>query len=336
MSKKIGFQGLLESYFLSWLIAGRGVSKKTIEAYRDTFVIFLRWMGSEMGIRADNVTMDDFTMNNIESFLIYLGKVRANSPKTINCRLAAIRSFCQYVSYKDPLLLHQMTMILSIPQRKEKLAEFSYLEAKEIGWLIEACDKKTAKGREMRLLIRLLYNSGARISEIIVLKASDIAFDDSGSCRVKIIGKGRKERTLPLWPETAEALRMHFKERRITDDRYLFSGRNVEHLTRSGARSRIDETTRRAAERHPSLIKKKITPHTFRHSSAMTMLASGIDISTIAIWLGHENIQTTHRYMVTDMKLKEDAIAKIHPDWNGASDGRYSPDPKTLAFLLSL
>jgi len=336
MSKDVGFQELLEGFFLSWLIAGRGVSQRTIESYRDTFVMFLKWIDKEMGIKTDAVTMNDFTMDNIEYFLIYLGSVRANTPKTVNCRLAAIRSFSRYVSYKDPLRLNQMKKILSIPQRKEQRAEIFYLEAKEIGWLIDACDKKTVIGRETRLLLRLLYNTGARISEILMIKARDVAFDGGKACRAKITGKGRKERTLPLWPETAEAIRVHIKENGINNDSYLFSGRNVAHLTRSGARSRIDEAARRASEKHPSLARKKITPHTFRHSAAMSMLASGIDISTIAIWLGHESIQTTHRYMVADMKLKEDAISKIHPDWSGLSKGRYSADPKTLAFLLSL
>jgi site-specific recombinase XerD len=335
MNNGLGFQELLESYFLSWLI-GRGVSKRTIEAYRDTFRIFLRWICDEKRIKADAVTMDDFTMDNIEAFLIHLSNARANAPKTVNCRLAVIRSFCRYVSYKDPLSLNQMKKILSIPQRKEQRADLSFLKAKEVGWLIESCDKMTAKGRETRLLIRLLYNSGARISEAVALKASDIAFDGGDSCRVKIIGKGRKERTLPLWPETAKAIKAHIKENGIAEDGYLFAGRNVEHLTRSGARSRIDEMANRASAKHPTLAKKKITPHTFRHSSAMAMLASGIDISTIAIWLGHENIQTTHRYMVADMNLKEDAVSKVHPDWDCSPGVRYSADPKTLAFLMSL
>jgi site-specific recombinase XerD len=128
----------------------------------------------------------------------------------------------------------------------------------------------------------------------------------------------------------------HIAENGIGPGQYLFSGRNVEHLTRSGARSRIDNAVKAAAAKHPSLATKRISPHTFRHSTSMSMLASGIDISTIAIWLGHEGIQTTHRYMVADMKLKEDAIAKVHTDWDNAKKGRYKADPKVIKFLTSL
>jgi len=336
MSSKLGFQSLLERFFLDWLIAGRGVSQRTVEAYRDAFVLFLHWLNDVKDISADTVTMDDFTMGNVEEFLIYLDRVRNNTPKTVNCRLAVLRSFCKYVSYKDPTRLNEMTKILSISKRTETRAELSYLDSEEIGWLVDACDKRTALGRETRLMIRLLYNSGARISETLALKASDITFLDDRSCKVFLFGKGRKERTLPLWKETADSIQSHLKEHGITGDDYLFSGRNVEHLTRSGARSRIDGAVKRAAVKHPSLAKKSISAHTFRHSTAVSMLVSGINISTIAIWLGHEDIQTTHQYVVVSMKMKEDAIAKIRPDWGKPKAGRFKPDPKALRFLMSL
>jgi site-specific recombinase XerD len=336
MNDKLGFQALLEGFFLQWLIAGRGVSQRTIESYRDAFMLLLGWFGAERGIKADSLTMDDITMDNIESFLVYLDTGRGNIPKTVNCRLATIRSFCRYVSYKDPLRLHEMSKILSIPQRTETQVELSYLTATEVRWLVDACDKTRPQGRETQLLMKLLYNSGARISEALALKAADITFDDDGSCRVLFFGKGRKERILPLWPETAMALKAHIEEHRIPEDGYLFSGRNVKRLTRSGARSRIEAAVVRATLKHPSLAKKRISPHTFRHGTAAAMLASGIDISTIAIWLGHEVIQTTHRYVVADMKKKEAAISKVHPNWGNAPFERYKADPKALRFLRTL
>ena len=336
MSDMTSFQALVESYFLSWLITGRGVSRHTVEAYRDTFVLLLRWFKDDRHIAAESVTMEHITMTTIESFLVHLGQGRGNTAKTVNCRLAAIRSFCRYVSYKDPSRLDQMRKILSIPQRAQTLPELAYLEPKEIGWIIDACDKNTVIGRETRLLVQLLYNSGARISEVLAIKTSDVTFDSGGSCRVTVTGKGRKQRTLPLWPETATAIRSHIDHTRIVDNGFLFPGRNVEHLTRSGARTRIDVAVTKAADKHPTLATKKITPHTFRHSTAMSMLASGIDISTIAIWLGHEGIQTTHRYMVADMGMKEAAISKIHHTWDTPHAIRYQTTPKTLAFLMSL
>ena len=336
MSDTPKFQTLVEGYFLKWLITGRGVSQNTVEAYRDTFVLLLRWFKDDKHITAQSITMDDITMATIESFLIYLGQTRGNTAKTVNCRLAAIRSFCRYVSYKDPSRLDQMSKILSIPQRAQTRPELAYLEPKEIGWIIEACDTDTATGRETRLLVQLLYNSGARISEVLAIKTSDVTFDSGGSCRVTVTGKGRKQRTLPLWPETATAIRSHIDHTRIVDNGFLFPGRNVDHLTRSGARTRIDVAVTRASDKHPALATKRVTPHTFRHSTAMSMLACGIDISTIAIWLGHEGIQTTHHYMVADMGMKEAAISKIHHTWDTPHTTRYQATPKTLAFLMSL
>lgn len=336
MDRRPGFQRLLEDCLLSWLIDGRGVSQRTVEPYRDAFVLLLRWFDDEKGIRADSMTMEGLTVENIESFLICLSQVCGNAPKTANCRLAAIRSFCRYVSCKDPSRLGEMARILSIPQRKGTRADLFCLEPKEAKWLLGACDKNTPLGRETRLLIRVLYNPGARISETLALRVSDITLERSGSCRVLPLGKGRKERTLPMRPETAVALKAHIEENGISNGGYLFRGRNVEHLTRSGARSRIDAAVMRAAEKHASMRNKKATPHTFRHSTAVAMLTSGIDISTIAIWLGHEHIQTTHRYMVANMEMKENALSKVCPSWGRSGNNRYKAGPKTLRFLMSL
>ena len=185
-------------------------------------------------------------------------------------------------------------------------------------------------------MVTLLFSTGARISELVCLKAGDFSIS-ARKGQIRIFGKGRKERTLPLWPEVAEEVEQFMSARRLGADDYLFGGRNVPHLTRSGARSRIDAIVKRAQAAHPSLRGKKITPHVFRHSTAMGMLESGVDISTIAIWLGHENIQTTHRYMVTDMNRKEEALRKVHAvDAERKPRARYRASDDVLDFLMSL
>ena len=158
-----------------------------------------------------------------------------------------------------------------------------------------------------------------------------------GRLSVHLAGKGRKERTLPLWPEVAGEVTAFAEERQLGADDFVFPGRNVAHLSRSGARSRIDAAVRRASELHPALAGKRITPHVFRHSCAMAMLESGVDLSTIAIWLGHESVQTTHRYMVASMSRKEDALARVHPDSRQESGcRRYRAQGDILSFLESL
>jgi site-specific recombinase XerD len=154
---------------------------------------------------------------------------------------------------------------------------------------------------------------------------------------VRILGKGRKERTLPMWPEVARELSAFTRERGLCDGDHIFAGRNVEHMSRSGARSRIDAVARRATEAHPQLAGKRISAHVFRHSCAMSMLDSGVDLSTIAIWLGHENVQTTHKYMVADMARKAAALSKVHPgEASEDARARYAPREDILDFLMSL
>jgi site-specific recombinase XerD len=329
------FLTLVEGFFINWL-TGMNVSAKTISSYRDAFILFFRWMNEIYGSKPDTITMKDFTMKNIELFLTWLADIRGNGAKTINCRLAAMRSFCRYASFRDPTHIDEYRKISAIPQRVEHKPELSYLTAKEIGWLIDTCDNSKKLGRETRLLIQLLYNSGGRISEVIAIKFDDIIIDNTGKFRVRILGKGRKERTLPLWKQTGDAIKVHICDNGLHEKDYLFGGRGVEHLTRSGARSRLDSAMRAATEKHPELSGKSANPHIFRHSTAMAMLCAGIDISTIAIWLGHENIQTTHKYMVSDISIKEDAIERIRGEWQAKNPGRYKPSKGIIAFLESL
>lgn len=326
------FQSLVEGFFIKWLDKGRNASANTVASYRDAFSLYLRWIREEQGIAPADITMDDFTPNNIMEFLAYLQDSRGCSAKTINCRLAAFKSFCRYASYEAPQRLSLFQGIEQIPDRKMQRKEVDYLTPEEIGWLMESC----IEGSENELLIALLYNTGARISEIIAIQGCDISVSEAGRCRVKLLGKGRKERTLPLWADTSDMLQIHVKTKGIGKLDYIFKGRHVDHLTRSGARARINTIVKRTILIHPRLVSKRITPHVFRHSTAMSMLAAGIDIATVAIWLGHEHINTTHKYVVSDMKLKEEALTKVRNDWETKPRKAYKPDKDILEFLVSL
>ena len=329
------FAVLLEGFFLQWMVAGRQLSRQTVSSYRDAFSLFLRWMRDENGVDASEMDMDEFNADRIEAFMLYLTAGRGNSASTANCRLAALKAFSGYAAYRAPDRIDQLKRIRDLPRRTEKRSEVAYLTREEIGWLRDECGSGE-RGATDRLMLSLLFSTGARISELISLKVGDFSLA-GGKGQVRILGKGRKERTLPLWPEVAEEVERLISAKALSPCDYLFSGRNVDHLTRSGARSRIDSIAERARARHPSLRGKRITPHVFRHSTAMAMLDSGVDISTIAIWLGHESIQTTHRYMVTDMKRKEEALHKARgADIEKAEPKRYKASADILDFLMSL
>jgi site-specific recombinase XerD len=326
------FQSLVEGFFINWLDKGKNASPNTVASYRDAFSLYLRWIHKEQGIAPADVTLDNLTPDNMAAFLIYLQESRGCSAKTINCRLAAFRSFCRYASYKAPQRLAQFQGIEQLPERRVQKKEIDYLTSEEVGWLIESCKESS----EDELLVALLYNTGARISEILNIKGCDVTASETGRCKVKLMGKGRKERILPLWADTTAVLKAHIKTKAIGKEDYLFRGRHVDHLTRSGARARINVTVSAATRVHPDLETKKITAHVFRHSTAVSMLAAGIDIATVAIWLGHEHINTTHKYVVTDMKLKEEALEKVRKDWEVKPRKAYKPSKDVLDFLLSL
>jgi site-specific recombinase XerD len=284
------------------------------------------------------LTFDDVGRGEIVAFLDWLRDARGCSAKTVNCRLCAIKSFAGYVACECPERSAWAKSISSIKQRREARPALDFLTPDEVRMVADACDAGTFEGRRDSMMVMLMFNTGFRVTEVVELRASSFAFGDGG-CRVTTVGKGRKERSVPLWAETSSAVSAYMGEAGIAGDAYLFPGRNVGHLTRSGARSRLDAAFSRASKSNPALRKKRCTPHTMRHSTAMAMLAAGVDLSTIAIWLGHESVSTTHKYMVADMEMKERALERAagrNPFGDAPQAERHVPEPGLLAFLESL
>ena len=332
------FQEMLESWFLAWLMGHRGLSPQTVASYRDAFKLLVGWLRDERGVAPEEVTFDDVCREAVVAYLEWLRDARGCSAKTVNCRLCAIKSFASYVACECPERSAWAKSISSIKRRRESRPALDFLTPDEVRAVADACDTGTFEGRRDSMMVMLMFNTGFRVTELVELRASSFDFAD-GSCRVTTVGKGRKERSVPLWPETSDAVSRYMEEARICGDDYLFPGRNVGHLTRSGARSRLDAAFARASRADPALARKRCTPHTLRHSTAMAMLAAGIDLSTIAIWLGHESISTTHKYMVADMEMKERALERAagkNPFGDAPRSKRYVPEPGLLAFLESL
>jgi site-specific recombinase XerD len=337
MTQGKSFQALLQKFFLQWLTAQRNVSPETVKSYRDAFKLFIKYLTAFHKIKPSAVTINCLEAEYIIGFLDFLDKGRGNQPKTINNRLSAIYSFLRFLSFEIPEYSGLLSRSLMVPFRKEEKRQMDFLTKEEYEALQDACDQKSELGRRDKLMLLILYNTGIRVSELIGLRIKDIVLDSSGRpTYLHIYGKGRKERDVPLWKSTAVFLGKYIKTDGIccdTDDK-LFINRIDGALTRSGVRYRLSRLVAKALNATPSLKHKTISPHTFRHSVALNLLQSGVDISTIAIWLGHESILTTHKYMAADMEMKRRILEKTQEPCDISFQFRL--DDAMLAFLESL
>jgi site-specific recombinase XerD len=329
------FQALVQKFFLQWLTAQRNVSPETVKSYRDAFKLFIKYLEAFHKIRPSAVTINCLEAKYIVGFLDFLEKKRGNQPKTINNRLSAISSFLRFLSFEIPEYIGLLSRSLMVPFRKEEKRQMDFLTKEEYNALQDVCDPKSESGRRDKLMLLILYNTGVRVSELTGLRIKDIILDSSGRpAHLHIHGKGRKERDVPLWKSTAAFLQKYMETNGIRDADKLFINRIDGALTRSGVRYRLNCLVAKALDAAPSLRHKTISPHTFRHSVALNLLQSGVDISTITIWLGHESILTTHKYMAADMEMKRRALGKIHEPCDMAF--QFRPDDAMLAFLESL
>ena len=334
-SELLSVQTLIQNYFLQRLMQQRKVSYQTVCSYKDTFRVYLRYLEDVHGISATKASINHFDLQYLQSFCKYLEEKRKNKPVTINNRTAAIKSFMQYAAEIAPEYSAISKRALMLPAQKYETPVMSFVTKDEFNTLVKTCDTSTFIGARDKLMLMLMYNTGVRVSELLGIRVSDIQNADSIShASVIIHGKGRKQREVPLWKSTIKYIHRYLKEYPIEYNGYLFINKNGDELTRSGVRTRINKLVSQAIVLAPGLKEKTITPHTFRHSVAMNLLMSGIDISTIAIWLGHSSIETTHKYMVADMELKRKAMEKAGSAGN--SSYKYKPSADIMNFLNSL
>ena len=328
-------QTLLQNYFLQRLMQQRRSSHETVSSYRDTFRIYFAYLVDMHGISVINADIKYMDLVYIQGFCKYLEEKRGNKSVTINNRIAAIRSFMQYVSEMEPEYSGIAKRALMVPMQKHKVPTMDFITKDEFEVMIKACDTNTFIGTRDKLMLLLLYNSGARVSELLSIRCSDIRNSDvPNRTSVKIYGKGRKERIVPLWKNTSVYIQKYIRNYHLNGDDVLFINKNGDELTRSGVRSRINAIVKEAEKDARTLTEKNITPHTFRHSVAMNLLIAGVDISTIAIWLGHSSIETTHKYMVADMDMKRKAMEKVGS--SGDASYKYKPSSDILSFLNTL
>jgi integrase/recombinase XerD len=327
-----GFPSLLQEFFCQHLLNQRNASSRTIASYRDTFRLLLQYIEKRKNTRPVDVTLGDLDAPCILAFLDYLEKERRNCIRSRNVRLAGISSFFRYAAAKDPASLPTIQRVLAIPMKRFERPLLGFLSAQEIQAILEAPNAASFSGRRDRVLFALMYNTGARVSEMAALQVGDVVL---GRCPcIRLHGKGRKERTVPLWQSTARQLKQWMSRIDPKPNSPLLPNAHGQFLTRSGIESRLREAVRIARRKQPSLNSRRISPHTLRHTTAMHLLQSGVDMTVIALWLGHESPATTHLYVEADLTLKERALRKL--DEPTAKPIRYRPTDKLLHFLERL
>ncbi len=332
MTKSSPLAPLLQFFLTEHLHSHKRVSPKTVLAYRDCFRLLLQFVHKKTKTPPSNLCIQDLDAPMILSFLDSLEQDRKNQVRSRNARLAAIRSFFRVVSLRDPASVGIVTRVLAIPVKRTDKRLVGYLTREEMDAVLAAPDQAQWLGRRDHALLLTMYNSGARLSEMISLRRNQVVFGPTTYLQLK--GKGRKEREVPLWPKTSRVLQQWLGRLNNTTTDIVFPTTRGTELSADAVNYVLKQAVKRASGACPVLASKRITPHVLRHTTAMHLLQSGVDITVIALWLGHESIETTHKYLEADLTTKERALERIAPGDHKLR--RFKADDKLMAFLASI
>jgi integrase/recombinase XerD len=330
--KEASIGPLIQSFFTQHLQQNRRVSPQTVASYRDTLKLLLQFVKEQSGKEPSALCVTDLDAPVILSFLDHLEAQRRNCIGSRNVRLAAIRTFFRWVALRDPENVGLATRVMAIPQKRADKKLVQALSRPEMEAILAAPDLTNWQGRRDHAILLTLYNSGARVSEVISMQRSQVNF--GVTTFLQLHGKGRKERTVPLWTKTSRVLQGWFRELEGASHHIAFPSVRGKPLSRDGVEYILHRAVTKAIETCASLRGRKISPHTLRHTTAMHLLQSGVDITVIALWLGHESIETTHIYLEADLQTKERALSKLAPA--GSEAPRFKAKDDVLAFLATL
>lgn len=322
--------------FLSdYLPNERGLSDNTLLAYKDTLKLLLRYLDTHLKLKIDQLDCLAIDAQRIRAFLDYLEKVRHCSANTRNARLAALKSFFYFLGGQQPQCLDISHQIGLIAQKKTPHKSVDYLEAEELKAILDSVDVHTRNGLRDKALLLFMYNTGARVQEIADLKIDHVRFD--AASQVMLSGKGNKQRMCPLWPETLAALADYLALRtpNDNDDQHLFLNARGVKITRFGIRYIVRSYTAKSISQCPALEKKKVSPHTFRHTTAMHLLQAGNELNMIRLWLGHASLNTTHMYIEINMQMKREILKTNKPPKLKSKHNSWQ-QPKILQWLDEL
>lgn len=329
----VSFANLVESYFTQRLIKQRQASPNTIASYRDSFCLLLRFVQEHLRKHPSQLHLRDIDAPVIAAFLENMEKSRSISTRTRNARLVAIRSFFRYAALEVPTHAGQIQRVLAIPSQRQTRALVSFLTKDELEALLDAPNRSTWSGKRDHVFLLVAIQTGLRLSELTGLQLRNLSL--SNGAHVRVIGKGRKERIIPLTKPTVAVLKAW--KRDLTsqdDDAILFPTIRGGRMSPDAVQHLVKKHISKAEKSCPTLAGKQITPHSLRHSLAMSLLAAGIDRAMIALWLGHESVETTQMYLHASLEMKEEMLSKT--TFVDGKKGRYRPDDQLLAFLKSL
>jgi site-specific recombinase XerD len=325
---------LLHAFFHEWLVEQRNASHRTVLAYRDAWRLFLRFVAQRRNKPVAAFDLEHLTGAEVLAFLQHIEQERRASVNTRNCRLAALRSFFSFVADYEPRAAKQCAEVLRVPFKRTTRRAIRYLDSAEVSAILSQPDRSTVEGQRDHALMSLLYNTGARIQEALDLRPQDIHL--KSPAHIRLMGKGRKERISPIWPETAALIAALMQRQPRKPDEPIFVNRYRSPLTASGFRFRLRQYVKAAAEGVPTISKKRVTPHLFRHSTAVHLVAAGVDVTVIRSWLGHAHLDTTNHYAQANLETKRKALEQVDPKSRPAKPPRWKRDADLLAWLDSL
>jgi site-specific recombinase XerD len=331
-SPKANFPALLQRFFLERLVQQRNVSPFTVAAYRDCFRLLLNFAQRHLGKAPEALALSDLDAPLMIAFLNYLECERHNTIRSRNARFAAVRAFLHFAAFYEPTALPVIQRVLAIPLKRFDRPLVGFLSRNEIQAILDAPDTTTWCGHRDRAMFMVFYNTGGRVSEITGLKVGDVVLN--GCAAARLHGKGRKKRSVPLWKTTAAEINRWLSRTHLQAEQILFPGWSGTRLSRPAVTARLQLAVRRARTICPHLSQCRISPHLIRHSTAMHLLQAGVDITLIALWLGHENPTTTHMYVEADLAMKERALNAVAPPHLKRT--RYQAPDRLLRFLETL
>jgi site-specific recombinase XerD len=330
--KPPSFAALVQQFFTEYLVAQRAVSPRTVACYRDALMLFLDFASRKLGKAPTAMRLADIQLDLILAFLDHLEHGRKNAVRSRNLRLTALRAFLKFAGRRDVTSLHDVERALAVPMKRFERPMLGFLTRVEmVAVLGQPGDSWSSQSDH--LLLAMLYNTGARVSEIIGVRVVDVVLD-GGAC-VHLHGKGRKLRSIPLWDATVVEIRAWLRlNPALRGEAALLPNRDGQAMSRSNVAQRLVIAVKRATADQPSLLKKRVSPHTLRHTSAMHLLQSGVPFNVIALWLGHESTTTTHRYVEADLAMKEKALGRLEAQ--DIKMRRYQAPDSLMRFLQTL
>lgn len=326
------FASLVQQFFTEYLVAQRAVSPRTVACYRDALMLFLDFASHKLGKAPTALKLTDIQPDLIMAFLDHLEHERHNAIRSRNLRLTALRAFLKFAGRRDVDSLHVVERTLAVPMKRFERPMLGFLTREEMIAVLGQPGSSWSSQRD-HLLLAMLYNTGARVSEIIGVRVIDVVLE--GAACVHLQGKGRKQRSVPLWKTTILEIRAWLRlNPTLRDEAALLPNRDGRAMSRSNVAQRLELAVARASTQEPSILKKRVSPHTLRHTTAMHLLQSGVPFNVIALWLGHESTTTTHRYVEADLAMKEKALARLAPPDTSMRQFR-APD-SLMRFLQTL